>query len=58
MVGSMARFTYKINFKMLGLLSQEKESFKKEQSRSIASYGACAQIILYFFFSTLSDFTV
>lgn len=34
---SMARLTYKINLKMLGLLSQEKESFTKEQAWSISS---------------------
>lgn len=33
---------------MLGLLSQEKESFKKDQVWSIASYGGCAQTIWSF----------
>lgn len=42
---SMARFTYKINLEMLGLLSQEKESFTKEQAWSIPSQGECAKTV-------------
>lgn len=41
---------------MIGLLSQEKDSFKKEQARNIANYGEWTK--KYLLFSTLTDFII